>query len=108
MADFGYSPLLPLGEDTTVYRKLSSDGVSTFQANGQTFLKVEPQALTELTRVAMGDIAHLLRTSHLQQLRTILDDPEASANDKFVATELLKNAVIAAGRVLPSCQDTGT
>ena len=69
MADFGFTPLLPLGEDTTQYRKISSEGVSTFEANGQTFLKVEPEAISELTRVAMGDIAHLLRTSHLAQLR---------------------------------------
>ncbi len=108
MADFDFTPLLPLGDDDTVYRKLTSDYVSTFEAAGRTFLKVEPEGLTLLTRTAMADIAHLLRTSHLQQLRDILDDAEASPNDHFVALELLKNASIAAGRILPSCQDTGT
>ncbi len=108
MPDFQYAPLLPLGADDTPYRLITTDGVSTFEAAGQTFLKVEPEVLTRLTREAMGDIAHLLRPGHLAQLRRILDDPEASANDHFVARELLQNAVIAAGRVLPSCQDTGT
>ncbi|MCB9536848.1 MAG: fumarate hydratase [Myxococcales bacterium] len=108
MPDFRYAPLLPLGADDTPYRLITTDGVSTFEAAGQTFLKVEPEVLTRLTREAMGDIAHLLRPGHLAQLRRILDDPEASANDHFVARELLQNAVIAAGRVLPSCQDTGT
>jgi fumarate hydratase class I len=100
--------MLPLGEDTTPYRLLSQDFVSTFEAGGKTFLKVEPEALTLLTREAMRDIAHLLRPGHLQQLSNILKDPEATSNDRFVALELLKNANIAAGRVLPSCQDTGT
>ncbi|WP_422723968.1 fumarate hydratase [Hyalangium rubrum] len=100
--------MLPLGEDTTPYRLLSKDHVSTFEAGGKTFLKVEPEALTLLTREAMRDIAHLLRPGHLQQLSNILKDPEATSNDRFVALELLKNANIAAGRVLPSCQDTGT
>ncbi len=108
MPDFDYSELLPLGEDTTTYRKLTSDGVSTFEANGQTFLKVEPEALTLLTATAMHDIAHYLRPGHLDQLASILSDPEASPNDHFVATELLQNANIAAGGVLPMCQDTGT
>ncbi|WP_414654082.1 fumarate hydratase [Hyalangium sp.] len=100
--------MLPLGEDTTPYRLLTSDFVSTFEAGGKTFLKVEPEALTLLTREAMRDIAHLLRSGHLEQLASILKDPEATSNDRFVALELLKNANIAAGRVLPSCQDTGT
>ncbi|MCI0573308.1 MAG: fumarate hydratase, partial [Myxococcaceae bacterium] len=100
--------MLPLGEDTTPYRLLTKDFVSTFEAAGRTFLKVEPEALTLLTREAMRDIAHLLRPGHLQQLADILKDPEATSNDRFVAVELLKNANIAAGRVLPSCQDTGT
>lgn len=106
--EFQFQTLLPLGEDTTPYRKLTSDYVSTFHAAGQTFLKVEPEALTLLTREAMNDIAHLLRPGHLEQLANILKDPEASDNDKFVALDLLKNASISAGRVLPMCQDTGT
>ncbi|MFV2039548.1 MAG: fumarate hydratase [Acidimicrobiales bacterium] len=108
MADFDYTELFPLGPDTTEYRKISDQGVSTFEANGETFLKVEPEALTLLTATAMRDVAHFLRASHLRQLSAILDDHEASANDHFVATELLKNANIAAGGVLPMCQDTGT
>jgi fumarate hydratase, class I len=108
MATFDYQELLPLGEDSTPYRKLSSDFVSTFSAGGHSFLQVEPTALTVLAREAMRDIAHLLRPAHLAQLRKILDDTEASPNDHFVALELLKNANIAAGGVLPGCQDTGT
>jgi fumarate hydratase class I len=108
MSDFQYQDLLPLGPDATPYRKLTSDHVSTFEAAGKTFLKVEPEALTLLAREAMRDISHLLRPGHLAQLRAILDDGEASPNDKFVALELLKNANIAASGVLPSCQDTGT
>jgi fumarate hydratase, class I len=108
MPDFTFQELLPLGHDDTPYRLITKDHVSTFEAGPHTFLRVAPEALTLLTRQAMRDIAHLLRPSHLAQLRRILDDPEASANDKFVALELLKNANIAAGGVLPSCQDTGT
>jgi fumarate hydratase class I len=108
MSDFAYQDLFPLGPDTTPYRKLTSDHVSTFEAAGQTFLKVEPEAIRLLTAEAIRDISHLLRPGHLQQLRNILDDPEASANDRFVALDLLKNACIAAGFVLPGCQDTGT
>ncbi|MCP5028057.1 MAG: fumarate hydratase [Actinomycetia bacterium] len=108
MADFSFSELLPLGPDTTGYRKLTDEGVSTFEGGGQTFLKVEPEAIRLLTASAMYDIAHYLRTEHLTQLASILDDPEASANDKFVAVELLKNVNISAGGVLPMCQDTGT
>ena len=108
MADFSYSDLLPLGPDTTTYRHITSDHVSTFEAAGSTFVKVEPEALRLLTAEAMRDIAHFLRTEHLTQLSSILDDPEASPNDRFVAEELLKNANIAAGGVLPMCQDTGT
>jgi fumarate hydratase class I len=107
-SDFGFTPLLPEGKDETPYRKLTSDYVSTFEAQGQTFLKVEPEALTLLTSTAMAEIAHYLRPGHLAQLRRILDDPEASQNDKFVALDLLKNANIAAKGVLPMCQDTGT
>ena len=108
MSDFRYQDLLPLGADPSPYRKLTGDHVSSVQAAGRTFLQVEPEALTLLAREAMRDIAHLLRPGHLAQLRAILDDPEASPNDKFVALDLLKNANIAAGYVLPSCQDTGT
>jgi fumarate hydratase class I len=105
---FAYSDLLPLGSDETTYRLLTTEGVSTFEAGGRTFLQVEPEALTLLTREAMRDIAHLLRPGHLAQLRSILDDPEASPNDRFVALDLLENANIAAGGILPMCQDTGT
>jgi fumarate hydratase, class I len=108
MGDFEYQELLPLGADDTPYRQLTADGVSTFSAAGHTFLRVDPEALTLLTRTAMTDIAHLFRPGHLAQLRHILDDPEASDNDRFVALELLKNATISSGGVLPSCQDTGT
>jgi len=108
MSEYAYSPLLPLGADDTEYRLVTTEGVSTFDVDGHTFLKVEPEALTRLTREAMHDIAHYLRPSHLSKLAGILDDPEASGNDRFVATELLRNANIAAGGVLPMCQDTGT
>ena len=106
--EFAYSDLLPVGPDATDYRLVSTDGTSTIQIAGRRFLRVEPEALTLLTSVAMHDINHYLRAEHLQQLRSILDDPEASPNDRFVATELLLNANIAAGGVLPMCQDTGT
>jgi fumarate hydratase, class I len=108
MPEFAYHELLPLGKDTTPYRLVTTEGVSTFEADGKTFLKVDPEAIRKLTAEAMHDIAHLLRAGHLQQLRNILDDPEASANDRFVALDLLKNAAIAAGGILPGCQDTGT
>ena len=108
MAEFVYQDLLPLGEDGTPYRLLTRAGVSPVAAAGRTFLEVEPAALTRLAHEAMRDIAHLYRPGHLQQLADILRDPEASANDRFVAVELLKNACVAAGGVLPSCQDTGT
>ena len=103
-----FQDLLPLGPDDTEYRLVSTEGVSTVEAAGRTFLQVAPEALTALARDAMWDIAHLLRPGHLQQLADILDDPEASANDRFVALDLLKNANISAGGVLPMCQDTGT
>ncbi|MFZ9384688.1 MAG: fumarate hydratase [Ilumatobacteraceae bacterium] len=108
MAEFAFSELLPLGPDTTPYRLVSTEGVSTFETSAGTFLRVEPEALTLITQEAMRDIAHFLRPGHLQQLRNILDDPEASDNDRFVALDLLKNAAISAGGVLPMCQDTGT
>jgi fumarate hydratase, class I len=108
MAEFSYMDLLPLGHDETAYRKIADGGVETSQAFGKTFLQVDPEALTLLSRTAFGDIAHFLRPSHLKQLRSILDDPEASPNDRYVARDLLQNANIAAGGVLPMCQDTGT
>ena len=108
MPTFDFSPIFPLPHDDTPYRLLTTEGVSTFEARGKTFVAIEPSAITALTSEAMKDIAHLLRPGHLAQLRTILDDPEASDNDRFVALDLLKNAVIAAGFVLPGCQDTGT
>jgi fumarate hydratase class I len=108
VTDFAYQELFPLGPDETPYRLLTTEGVSTFDAAGATFLKVEPEVLTLLAREAMRDINHLLRPGHLDQLARILDDPEASANDRFVALDLLKNACIAAGGILPMCQDTGT
>jgi fumarate hydratase class I len=108
MSTFEYQDILPLGHDDTPFRLVTAEHVSTFEANGKTFLQVAPEALTLLTREAMRDIAHLLRPGHLAQLRRILDDPEASPNDRFVALDLLKNAAIAAGGTLPMCQDTGT
>ncbi|MFG1620429.1 fumarate hydratase [Kribbella sp. NPDC049227] len=107
-ADFNYSDLLPLGADDTEYRLLTTEGVSTFTAGDRTFLRIEPDVLRALTAEAMHDISHYLRTAHLEQLRRIIDDPEASGNDRFVALDLLKNANISAGGVLPMCQDTGT
>ncbi len=108
MSDIETTTMLPLGEDTTPYRKLTGDYVSTTSFEGQEILKVDPEGLTLLAAQAMLDIAHFLRPGHLEQLAHILDDPEASDNDRFVAMELLKNANIAAGGILPSCQDTGT
>jgi fumarate hydratase, class I len=108
MPEFEYQELFPLGPDTTPYRKLTDQFVSTFETPHGRFLKIEPEAITLLTETAMRDIAHLLRPGHLQQLANILTDPEASENDRFVALDLLKNASISAGGVLPMCQDTGT
>jgi fumarate hydratase class I len=105
---FFHSEILPLGPDTTEYELISTAGVSTFETPQGRFLRVEPTAITLLTERAMRDIAHLLRPGHLQQLADILKDPEASDNDCFVALDLLKNASIASGGVLPMCQDTGT
>jgi fumarate hydratase, class I len=107
-AAFQYQDMFPLGPEQTPYRSLGSNGISTLAAGGRNVLQVAPQAITDLTAAALRDIAHLFRPGHLAQLRKILDDPEASANDRFVALELLKNANIAAGMVLPGCQDTGT
>ncbi len=106
--EFRYSDLLPTGRDDTPYRLVTTEGVSTFEADGQTFLRVAPEAIQRLTAEAMHDISHYLRPAHLAQLRRIIDDPEASGNDRFVALDLLKNVNISAGGVLPMCQDTGT
>lgn len=108
MCEYSHVDLLPTGPADVTYRHLTSDHVSTVTAAGRRFLQVEPEALRMLTAEAMRDIAHLFRTNHLASFAAILDDPEASPNDRFVALELLKNANIAAGGVLPSCQDTGT
>jgi fumarate hydratase class I len=108
MSERGFHELFPLGADDTAYRKLGGDGVGLAAFAGNRVVTVEPAALTRLAREAFLDCAHLLRPGHLAQLRAILEDPEASANDRFVAFDLLKNANIAAGRVLPMCQDTGT
>ncbi|HEY5274660.1 MAG TPA: fumarate hydratase [Acidimicrobiales bacterium] len=110
MPEFNFSELLPIDHhhSGTTWRLLTTEGVSVVDAGGRRFLEVSPEALTKLSRAAFRDIAHLLRSDHLAQLRSILDDPEASGNDRFVALDLLKNACIAAGGVLPMCQDTGT
>ena len=108
MSAFIHHEMVPLGADDTSYRSLTAEHVSQIDAGGRSILKIEPAALTLLTAQAFEDSAHLLRTRHLQQLAKILEDPEASDNDRYVAYELLKNANIAAGRVLPMCQDTGT
>jgi fumarate hydratase class I len=108
MSEFQYQPLFEFGPDETPYRQLTTEGVSVVTLDGREFLRVDPDVLRELSRHAFDDIAHLLRPAHLAQLRKVVDDPESSSNDKFVAMELLRNANIAAGRVLPGCQDTGT
>ena len=105
---FSYSQLLPLGKDETKYRLVSKEGVKVVQLGDRQFLEVSPEALTKLTAEAIHDISHYLRPDHLQQLANIIKDPEASPNDRFVATDLLKNANISAGGILPMCQDTGT
>ncbi len=105
---YHHTPLFPLGPDTTPYRKLDVGGVRVEKVMGKDMLIVEHEAMRALAEAAFNDINHLLRPAHLKQLRKILDDPEASANDKFVAYDFLKNANIAAGGVLPMCQDTGT
>ena len=105
---FSYSDILPIGEDKTKYRNLGKDGISVVKLGDKEFLQVSPEALTLLTATAIHDISHYLRAEHLQQLANILKDPDASPNDRFVALDLLKNANIAAGGILPMCQDTGT
>jgi fumarate hydratase class I len=108
VAEFFYSDLLPVGDLKTPYRLLTKDGVEVINLDGREFLKVDPKVIEMVTEIAIRDIQHLLRPGHLEQLRKILDDPEASGNDKFVALDLLKNANVSAGGVLPMCQDTGT
>lgn len=108
MAQDNFHNIFSTADDETEYRLLTSDFVSTIKADGRTFLKIAPEGLSELASVAMRDTSHLLRPSHLQQLRNILDDGEASDNDRFVAMEMIKNACVSAGGVLPMCQDTGT
>ena len=105
---FSYSDLLPLGEDATIYRSLGTEGVRSVKHGEKTFLEITPEAISHLTETAIHDISHFLRAAHLQQLANILKDPEASPNDRFVALDLLKNANISAGGILPMCQDTGT
>ena len=106
--DFSYSDLLPLGNDTTSYRNLGTAGISTEKIGNREILSIAPEAIEMLTSTAMHDISHYLRTTHLEQLASILKDPESSPNDRFVALDLLKNANISAGGILPMCQDTGT
>lgn len=108
MAEFVYQEMFPLGEDTTEYRLLTKDYVSVSKFNGVEILKIEPEGLTMLAEEAFRDVSHLLRPAHLAQLKKIMDDPQASENDKFVALDMLKNAVIAAEFEFPMCQDTGT
>ena len=108
MPEFHHTDVLPLGPDDTEYRELDLPAGSVTEAAGRTFLEVPPETITGLVRAAVTDIQHLLRPSHLAQLRAIIDDPEASGNDRFVATDLLRNACVSAGGVLPMCQDTGT
>src|SRR5271168_4021788 len=105
---FLYSPMYPLGPDQTTWKRLPIGGIRTAVCDGQSVLRVAPEALSELAFQAYHEVSHLLRPGHLRQLRSILDDPQASANDRFVARDLLLNACIAAGGVLPMCQDTGT
>src|SRR5258707_8260111 len=108
MTEFDFHDIFPHGPDTAPYRKLTGDYVAAASLDGERIVKIDPRALTLLASQAFVDCQHLLRPGHLQQLRNILDDPEASDNDRFVAFDLLKNTNIAAGKVLPMCQDTGT
>ncbi|MBO0850306.1 MAG: fumarate hydratase [Pseudonocardia sp.] len=108
MPEYSYVDVLPLAPDDTEYRRLDLGGVTPLRVDGQDFLRIEPTTLTGLVKAAVTDIQHLLRPSHLAQLRAIIDDPEASPNDRFVANDLIRNACVAAGGVLPMCQDTGT
>ena len=108
MSDKNYFPMIPFIDDTTKYRLITTDYIETMEFSGREILKIDPEGISVLTAKGFSDTSHLLRTHHLEQLRKILDDPEASDNDRFVALDLLKNANIASGRILPMCQDTGT
>ena len=108
MVEFKFQEMFPLGEDTTTYRHLTQDYVTVTSMAGQSVTVIQPEALTVLAEAAFRDVSHRYRTSHLASLKRILDDPEASTNDRFVALEMLKNAVIAAEGEFPMCQDTGT
>ncbi|NOX35760.1 MAG: fumarate hydratase, partial [Deltaproteobacteria bacterium] len=108
MSEFNFEAMFPLGEDTTQYRFLTKEHIRVKEFEGKDILMVEPQAIAALATLAFKDVAHLYRSEHLEKLRKIIDDPESSDNDRYVALELLKNAVIAAERVYPMCQDTGT
>ena len=108
MAEFKYTDILPSGDHNPEFRLVTREGISTTTVDGRTFLTIEPEVFRKVAYEAIHDISHMLRTSHLEQLRRIIDDPEASPNDRFVALDLIKNANIAAGGVLPMCQDTGT
>ncbi len=108
MTEFTYQPMFPLGKDDTIYRQLSDQHVSTITLDGEEVLKIDPEGLTLLSEEAFKDVSCLFRKSHLASLAKILDDPESSENDRFVALEMLKNAVISAEREFPMCQDTGT
>ena len=108
MSDKNYFPMIPFIDDTTKYRLITTDYIETMEFSGREILKIDPEGISVLTAKGFSDTSHLLRTQHLEQLRKILDDPEASDNDRFVALDLLKNANIASGRILPMCQDTGT
>jgi len=108
MTEFAYQPMFPLSEDDTPYRRLTDQYVSTFTVDGQEVLKVDPQGLAQLAEAAFRDVSHLFRPAHLASLANILNDPQSSENDRFVATEMLKNAVISAEMEFPMCQDTGT
>ena len=108
MADFRYQKMFELGPDETEYRLLTDDGVEVVDVGGREVLRVDPKALRMLAAEAIRDVSYLFRPGHLQQLRDILDDPEASDNDRFVALQMLRNANVSAGMLLPSCQDTGT
>ena len=108
MSEFKYAPLFPLGEDTTPYRKLTSDHVRMETFNGEDMLVVDPEALTVISKAGFKEMSHLYRPEHLEKLRAIIDDPESSDNDRYVALELLKNAAISADKIYPMCQDTGT
>lgn len=108
MAEFKYTDILPSGDHNPEFRLVTTEGISTTTVDGRTFLTIEPEVFRKVAYEAIHDISHMLRTNHLEQLRRIIDDPEASPNDRFVALDLIKNANIAAGGVLPMCQDTGT